>query len=92
MRLAFAVVIALALPVAPAMAYENFIPLGHGYSPEEAELPSLNSERDQVSSQTDVYESEIYNRQRRAKLFYSDLNRFSNDQEFKNRGSEFIDY
>lgn len=92
MRLALAIVIALAAPAVPAMAYENFIPLGHGYSPEEAQLPSLNSERDQISSQTDVIESEIYNRQRRAKLFYSDLNRFSNDQEYKNRGSEFIDY
>ncbi len=38
-----------------------------------------------------MYESEIYNRQRRAKLFSSQLDQFKSAQEF-NASSDFIDY
>jgi hypothetical protein len=75
----------------PASAYENFIPLGHNYSPDQSELPSLNSEQDQINAQVDIYESENYTRQRDAKIFSSDLNRFSSEQEFGG-DSGFIDY
>ena len=92
MRLALTILAAtLALAPAPAFAYENFIPLGHNYAPDDPELPTLNSEQDRLNSQVDIYESEIYNRQRRAKIFSSQLDRFKSEQEY-NGSSDFIDY
>ena len=92
MRLSIAVLAAaMALTPAPALAYENFIPLGHSYSPDDSVLPEFNSDQDRLNSQVDIYESEIYNRQRRAKVFSSQLDRFNNDQEISG-SSEFIDY
>lgn len=46
-----------------ARAYEHFIPLGAGYSTEVSSLPALNSTAEAVTVQTDIYETEIYNRQ-----------------------------
>lgn len=92
MRVAISIAaLVLALQAAPALAYENFIPLGHAYSPDDAELPAFNSDQDQINSQTDIFESEIYGRLRRAKEFNSQMTQFSNDQELKG-GSKFIDY
>ena len=54
-------------------------------------LPKFNSEQDRLNSQVDIYETEIYIRQRTAKRFSSRLDRFSYDQELKG-GNEFIDY
>ncbi len=82
---------ALAFAPLPALAYENFIPLGQNYSPEQSELPPINSEQARINSQLDIFESEIYNRQRSAKEFSSQLQRFSNDQELRG-SSDFIDY
>lgn len=76
---------------APALAYENFIPMGHNYSPDDPELPAFNSEQDRVNAQVDIYETEIYGRQRRAKIFSSNLDHFGNDQEISG-SSDFIDY
>jgi hypothetical protein len=47
-----------------ALAAENFVPLGLGYSPERQALPPLNSPLDELNAQTDVYESEIHRIQR----------------------------
>lgn len=92
MRAFFAILIAAAaVQATPALAYENFIPMGHSYSPDNPELPAFNSDEDRLNSQVDIYESEIYNRQRRAKSFASDFERFRSDQELKG-GSAFIDY
>jgi hypothetical protein len=92
MRLVIAVAAAvLAVQASSALAYENFIPLGHAYSPEDSELPAFNSDQDRLNSQTDIYETEIYVRQRTAQEFSSQLNRFRNDQELKG-ASDFIDY
>ena len=92
MRIVFAAVVAsLAFAPVPAFAYENFIPLGHNYSPDNSELTEINSEEYKLNAQVDIYEAEIYRRQRTAKSFNSQLDRFANDQEFKG-SSEFIDY
>lgn len=92
MRAILAVLFATAaMQAMPALAYENFIPMGHSYSPDSPEIPAFNSEEDRLNSQVDIYESEIYNRQRRAKSFASDFERFRSDQELKG-GSGFIDY
>ena len=82
---------AVAIAPTQAVAYENYIPLGHSYSPDDSVLPEFNSEQDKLNSAVDIYEAEIYNRQRRAKVFSRQLDRFKNDQELSG-GSEFIDY
>lgn len=83
---------ALAAGAVPAMAFENFIPLGHNYSPDDSKLPTLNSDEDRLNAQVDIYEAEIYTRQKIAKTFSSQLDRFANDQELNSRNRDFIDY
>ena len=82
---------ALMFAAAPAHAYENFIPLGHNYAPGENELPRLDSDQDRVNSQVDIYESEIYNRQRDLKEFSTQMNSYSAGQT-PSGSSDFIDY
>ena len=92
MRIGFALLaLALAAWPAEALAYENFIPLGHSYSPDEPVLPALNSDRDKVNAQVDIYESEIYRRELAAKVFQSNLDNFVNKRQFKGGGT-FLDY
>jgi hypothetical protein len=43
-----------------AMAYENYIPLGTGYSTTVDSLPSFDSDQGQIIERTDVYETEQY--------------------------------
>ena len=81
----------LALWPAQAAAYENFIPLGHNYSPDDSVLPALNSRQDKVNAQVDIYEAEIYTRQRILKVQNSYFRRFMSAQE-NTAGSTFIDY
>ena len=52
----------LALSAAPALAVENFIPLGQNYAPGDDTLPPIGSEQDRVNAQVDIYETEIYGR------------------------------
>lgn len=92
MRIAFAVLVfACGLWPLQAGAYENFIPLGHNYSPDDSVLPELNSRQDQINAQVDIFESDIYTRGRRAKEFRSNLDHFSNSQELDGT-NDFIDY
>lgn len=58
-----------------AVAAENFVPLGLGYSPERQALPPLNSYQDRVVGQADLYESEINRVQRERKLMENQLQR-----------------
>jgi hypothetical protein len=74
--------VALMAATAPAaMAYENYIPLGTGYSTNVDKLPRFESDAGQVSQQTDVYETELYLKNRkkveddsRFREFFSDRN------------------
>lgn len=43
-----------------AMAYENYIPLGTGYSANVDSLPQFDSDAGEISRKTDVYETELY--------------------------------
>lgn len=92
MRIA-AVVFAAALgaSIGPAVAYENFIPLGQNYATGENELPPLNSPEARFNSQVDIYESDIYNRARAARSFSTQMELYSNSQELDHK-SGFIDY
>ena len=76
---------------ASAMAFENFIPLGHNYSPDDQVLPEINSRQDRINLQTDIYETEIYVEQRSQRADTSFLNRFISSQETS--GADYsIDY
>ena len=90
MRLAIAIAVLLAA-APPALAYENFIPLGHNYSPDDQTLPEFSSAQDQINTQIDVYETEIYVQERFQRERDSYVRRFQNNQELKG-GDYFIDY
>jgi hypothetical protein len=80
-----------AMLAGPAAAYENFIPMGTGYSTEVDSLPSFQSEHGQVIQQTDIYESEIYRKQRRDLEFTHHLRQFQSDATFTGIDT-YIDY
>jgi hypothetical protein len=81
----------VALWPASALAFENFIPLGHSYSPDAEVLPEFNSRQDRINLQTDIYETEIYVEQRSQRADTSFLNRFISSQETS--GADYsIDY
>jgi hypothetical protein len=85
------VVAALAAGTVSAQAYENFIPLGAGYSTDVSALPDPNSDQQAVTVQSDIYETAIYNKQREEQIHNSYMNRFFSSSE--NSGADFsIDY
>jgi hypothetical protein len=80
----------LALSTAPALAVENFIPLGQNYAPGENEVPPLGSEQDRINAQVDIYETENYREALRQKQLDTRLNHFQ--QEPRGIGDDFRDY
>jgi hypothetical protein len=64
-----------------AFAYENYIPLGTGYSSSVDEVPQFDSEQGQVIQQTDVYETELYMKARKRAEEESRLREFFSDAE-----------
>ena len=86
-----AALVMTAAAAAPAMAYDNFIPMGTGYSPTHSSLPALNSSADQITKQTDLFETEIYRKQEAERLHDSYVQRFITTTETTG-GSTFIDY
>lgn len=79
------------IPAGSAFAYENFIPLGTGYSTEIDSLPNFESDRGQVSVTTDVLETEVYRKNREAAEMDSQFRMFQSGNEIEG-GSTFIDY
>jgi hypothetical protein len=89
-RLLLTAMLSLPLP-GLAMAEENFVPTGPGYSTEIDSVADINSARDKLNAGTDVIESDIYRRARENQQRDSYLRRFFSDTE--NSGSDFsIDY
>jgi hypothetical protein len=78
----FALIFCLGIIATASQAAENFIPRGHSFQPGDSTLPPLNSDQDRIDLQTDLYEAELYVKQRRQKVFESRLNRFQFEQEF----------
>ena len=74
-----AVTLTSALWAMPAQAYENFIPLGTGYSSSVSTIPGVESERQRIIEQTDIYETEIYNKQMQERLLQARSSAFFND-------------
>ena len=73
---AFLTLVVLAVP---ASAFETFIPLGTGYSTSVSKDPAIESERQRVIEQTDIYETQIYNQQLQQRVFQSRSSAFFND-------------
>jgi hypothetical protein len=88
--LVFGLVVAVAVSPA-ALAYENYIPLGTGYSPEVDSLPAFESDAGQISEQTDVYETELYFENRKKALDDSRMREFFSDRNATGLDSH-IDY
>ena len=74
---------------AQALAYDSFIPLGAGYSTEVSTLPALDSQAQALTTQADIYESEIYRKLLEQRQHDSYISRFSSNSD----ASDFsIDY
>lgn len=80
----------LALSHVPALAVENFIPLGQNYAPGDDEVPPIGSEQDRINAQIDIYETENYGRALREKQFETRLNQFQ--QEPRGLDDSVLDY
>jgi hypothetical protein len=74
-----------------AIAYENFIPLGTGYSSNVDSVPEFDSEAGVVASESDVYETELYKRQRKQIEEESRFKQFFSNTESTGADS-YIDY
>ncbi|NMD08872.1 MAG: hypothetical protein GYA66_12945 [Phyllobacteriaceae bacterium] len=80
-----------ALGSSAASAYENFIPLGTGYSSEVDSLADFDSDRTDVIEKSDIYETELYRAGRNAAEADSFFRRFQSDAEIEG-GDTSIDY
>ena len=63
-----------------SQAEQNYVPSGHAYGPGFEKLPPLNSRRDKINAQADIYEAEIRRRNLELRIqmenqrFHQDLN------------------
>ncbi len=74
-----------------AVAEENFLPSGPGYSTEIDSVPDIASVKDKLNARADVIESDLYRRAREAQLSNSYMRRFFSESE--SSGADFsIDY
>ena len=80
MRIAVSILALVALG-ATAMAAENFVPRGHSYAPDTPLLPDANSAEDLLNQKVDLYEAQLYVKQREQKIWESQQNRFRFAQE-----------
>ena len=85
------VVSLLAVESSAALAYENFIPLGTGYSADIDSLPNFESDAADLAVKSDVYETELYHKGRKAAEADSFFRRFQSDTELEG-GDTSIDY
>ncbi len=77
--------------LSPAAAFENFIPLGTGYSTEVSDLAGFESPQAEVIGKADIYETELYRIGRNAQETDSFFRRFQSDAEIQG-GDTAIDY
>lgn len=69
----FAAQMALAGSVAAQSQNKNKVPAGHSYSPNQEKLPSTNSRKYRLNSQTDIYETEIYRTNRETAITFGNM-------------------
>ena len=88
----FAAAAVLALSALPALADQNFIPMGQDYSLGKDAAPPLDSEQSKFNAQVDIYQSEVYNRNLDKKQFDSNIFNLSNSQTGSAMDDNNLDY
>lgn len=84
---------ALALSALPAMADQNFIPMGQDYGLGNDAAPPLDSQQSKFNAQVDIYQSEVYNRNMDKKQFDSNIFNLTQEQTPDNLGdNDQLDY
>ena len=83
---------ALALSALPALADENFIPMGQDYGLGQDAAPPLDSEQSKFNAQVDIYQSEVYNRNMSKKQFDSRIFNLTNEQSPSDLDDNDLDY
>ena len=72
-------------------AEQNYVPGGHAYGPNFERLPRLNSKRDKINAQADVYEAEI--RRKRLELrIQMERMRLHHDLNLHRPGRSYFEY
>ena len=80
MRIVLGVSLAVLAFCGPAHAYDNFLPLGLGYSTGSVDLSKLTARQRAAINQADIYETEIYQRQLHARQLDSKFQNFQSDR------------
>jgi len=83
---------ALALSALPALADENFIPMGQDYGLGQDATPPLDSEQSKFNAQVDIYQAEVYNRNMKQKVFNSRIFNLTNEQTPTDLDNTQLDY
>ena len=84
---------ALVISALPALADQNFIPMGQDYGLGNDTTPPLDSEQSKFNAQVDIYQSEVYNRNLEKKQFDSNIFNLTNEQTPDNMGdNDQLDY
>ena len=82
-----------AVSALPALADENFIPMGQDYGLGNDAAPPLDSEQSKFNAQVDIYQSEVYNRNLEKKQFDSNIFNLTQEQTPDNMGdNDQLDY
>ena len=82
----------LALAPLPALADQNFIPMGQDYGLGQNPIPPLDSEQSKFNAQVDIYQSEVYNRDLNQKQFDSRLYNLETEQNPGDPDDNQLDY
>ena len=82
----------LALSSLPALADQNFIPMGQDYGLGQDAAPPLDSEQSKFNAQVDIYQSEVYNRNMSKKQFDSRIFNLTNEQSPGDLDDNDLDY
>lgn len=82
----------LAVSALPAMADQNFIPMGQDYGLGNDAAPPLDSEQSKFNAQVDIYQSEVYNRNLSKKEFDSRIYNLTNEENPGDLDDDQLDY
>ena len=87
-----AAVAVIAISALPAMADQNFIPMGQDYGLGNDAAPPLDSEQSKFNAQVDIYQSEVYNRNLSKKEFDSRIYNLTNEENPGDLDDDQLDY
>jgi len=87
-----AAVAVIAVSALPAMADQNFIPMGQDYGLGNDAAPPLDSEQSKFNAQVDIYQSEVYNRNLSKKEFDSRIYNLTNEENPGDLDDDQLDY